>query len=68
MKKTLFLLIELLTFSSILSAQIIQRTTADSILGHAKQRDASGKLLAWYQPNIPGAGYVKVAQLASEFI
>ncbi len=68
MKKELILGIGLLLIPFLSLAQIQQRATADSILGHAIQRDASGRLLAWYQPNVPGAGYVKVAQLASEFI
>ncbi len=68
MQKKIILTIELLMFPLILSAQIQQRTTADSILGHAIQRDATGKLLPWYQPHVEGAGYVKVIKLASEFI
>jgi len=68
MKKSLILIIGLLLAPMLSSAQIVQRTTADSILGHQIQRDAKGNLLAWHQPDIPGAGYLKVAQLASEFI
>lgn len=68
MKKALILIIDMLLLPFLLNAQIIQQSSADSILGHAVRRDAAGNLLAWYQPNTPGAGYVKVAQLASEFI
>ena len=68
MKKDLILIIGMLLLPFHLSAQIVQQSSADSILGHAIQRDDAGNLLAWYQPNTPGAGYIKVVQLASEFI
>jgi hypothetical protein len=62
------LLMIILFFPLVVYAQLSQRTSPDSILGHAIQRDNSGKLLAWYKPDVPGAGYVHVARLASEFI
>ena len=49
-------------------AQLSGGATADSILGHQKQFDADGKLLPWYNPHVPGAGYVEVARLASGFV
>lgn len=49
-------------------AQIVPSTSPDSILQHAVRRDENGRLLPWYQPRTPGAGYVHVATLAAEFI
>lgn len=40
----------------------------EEICSHKVQRDASGKILAWHDPQTPGAGYVHVCKLASEFI
>lgn len=68
MKKNFIWISSVLLLPFLLNAQIMQRTTSDSILGHAIQRDAAGNLLAWHRPNTPGAGYVRVAQLAAEFI
>ena len=68
MKKYFIWISGMLLLPFLSNAQIVQQSSADSILGHAIQRDAAGNLLAWYQPNTPGAGYVKVMQLASKFI
>ena len=59
----LFILLQTYTF-----AQLTEQTSIDSILNHKIQRDDSGNLLAWYKPQQPGAAYIKVAELASEFI
>jgi hypothetical protein len=48
--------------------QVVKPTSPDTICGHFVQRDAQGKILSWYKPNSPGAGYAHVARLASEFI
>ncbi len=40
----------------------------DSICTHRIVRGADGKILSWYKPEIPGAGYAQVAKLASEFL
>ena len=53
-----------LAFTTHLSSQALP----DSILGHPVQKDAAGRLLPWFEPDIPGAGYVHVTRLASEFI
>ncbi|MBA2328303.1 MAG: hypothetical protein H0V91_01650, partial [Flavisolibacter sp.] len=50
------------------SAQTIQRKTTDSLGGHKVVNDASGKLLSWHQPSVPGAAYAYVSGLAAEFI
>ncbi|MBN1998517.1 hypothetical protein JW935_13245 [candidate division KSB1 bacterium] len=62
----LFLL--LVFFTSLPQAQIVHQASPDTILEHIVQRDKNGQILAWYQPEIPGAGYSYVAELASEFI
>lgn len=41
---------------------------ADRIIGHAAHRDPSGRLLPWYQPETPGAGYDHVVKLAARFV
>lgn len=40
----------------------------DSLCGHLAIYDTEGKLLSWYKPEVPGAGYFHVAKLASEFV
>ncbi|RJP67697.1 MAG: hypothetical protein C4539_09960 [Ignavibacteriales bacterium] len=40
----------------------------DTLCSHKVVKDGEGKILSWYKPEIQGAGYVKVAELASEFI
>lgn len=40
----------------------------DSIAGHKKISDQTGAVASWYMPEIPGAAFAHVAQLASEFI
>jgi hypothetical protein len=38
------------------------------ICGHKVMYDSDGKVLAWYEPNVPGVGYDKVVHLAAEYI
>jgi len=40
----------------------------DSICGRKVIYDQSGKILSWYLPDVPGAGYSHVVKLASEFL
>ena len=40
----------------------------DSICGRKVIYDGSGKILSWFSPEIPGAGYDHVIKLASEFL
>lgn len=40
----------------------------DTICSHKAIRDNNGKLLSWYKPEIPGAGYTHVVKLAAQFI
>ena len=42
--------------------------SAEEICSHKVNRDSAGGILPWYKPETPGAGYVQVCQLASEFI
>ena len=42
--------------------------SAEEICSHKVNRDSSGGILPWYRPEAPGAGYVHVCKLASEFI
>jgi len=49
-------------------AQIQPMTSPDSILNHKIEHSRDGKLLAWYQPEIPGAAYLKVVDLAARFV
>jgi hypothetical protein len=50
------------------NAQTVQRKTTDSLGGYKIVNDASGKLLSWHQPSVPGAAYAHVSRLAAEFI
>lgn len=49
-------------------AQIKPMTSKDSLGSHLIQKDAKGKILGWYKPQVPGATYSHVAKLAAEFI
>jgi hypothetical protein len=55
-------------FTNYLFGQTSKRTSYDSLGGHKIINDASGKLLAWHQPSVPGAAYTQVSKLAAEFI
>ena len=55
-------------FTNYLFGQTTKRTSYDSLGGHKIINDASGKLLAWHQPSVPGAAYTHVSKLAAEFI
>lgn len=58
-----------LTIRSLTSgAQLSAVSSADSVLLHQLQRDKSGGTLAWYKPEVPGAAYAHINQLASDFL
>jgi hypothetical protein len=40
----------------------------DSICAHKVNYDSEGKILSWYKPGLPGAGYAQVIKLAAQFI
>ena len=61
--KQIFLTIILFTTILYASGQY----QVDSMCGVKVTLDKSGKLLARYNPESPGAGYVKVVQLAIDF-
>ncbi len=42
--------------------------TDEKICLHKVNRDSAGRILPWHNPETPGAGYVQVCKLASEFI
>jgi hypothetical protein len=52
----------------LLHGQISRLESLDTICNHKVYFDASGIILPWYKPDIPGAGYEYVVKLASEFI
>lgn len=67
MKKIFPLLISTaLTFNALSQEQ--QIAPPDSLCAHKVVYDRSGRILSWYKPEIPGAAYVHVCKLASEFI
>ena len=49
-------------------SQTRQRTSPDTLGEHRISVDKGGRILAWYEPDIPGAAYSHVSKLASEFI
>ena len=53
---------------ALLQALAAAGTDPNRICAHKIIRDKDGGLLSWYKPDIPGAGYVQVCKLASEFI
>jgi hypothetical protein len=67
-KTRLFALLCAGLFINALNAQTIPVRTLDTLGMHKVVKDASGKILAWYEPQTPGAGYAHVCKLASEFI
>ena len=50
------------------NAQTIKNVAKDSIASHKTVYGNNGEVLAWYQPQVPGAAYSHVVKLASEFI
>jgi hypothetical protein len=68
MRKRLILFFIFMILPIYTLAQLTENVSADSILDHPLQIDSSGKLLAWYQPQIPGAGYIEVVKRSSEFV
>ncbi len=65
LKITLLILLAILTTQ--VSAQLTEQKQGE-MCSHKIIKDADGQILSWYKPDIPGAGYVHVAKLASEFI
>ena len=55
-------------FSITTYAQLANVSSQDSVLVHKLHRDAEGKTLAWFKPEVPGAAYSHVMKLASEFL
>ncbi len=51
-----------------IQAQLVQRSSMDTILGHKIIKDKNGIILPWYKPNVEGAAYIEVSRLASEFM
>jgi len=72
MRKLLF--ISILTISLLLvfrnqgMAQIVAPSNSENFGMHKIVKDGSGKILAWYTPQLPGAAYAHVSKLAAEFI
>ena len=62
MKKYLFI------FLSVSLTYGYAQQKRDSICTHKAIYDEDSRLLPWYKPEIPGAGYDKVINLASDFI
>lgn len=40
----------------------------DTICSHKVIRNNNGEILSWYKPQLPGAGYIHVVKLASQFV
>ena len=55
-----------LLFSICISA--FSGTKRDSLVTHKAIYDKADGLLSWYKPDVPGAGYDKVVNLAADFI
>lgn len=49
-------------------SQTRQRTSPDTLGEHRISVDKGGRIPAWHEPDIPGAGHSHVNKLASEFI
>lgn len=47
---------------------VFAAAATEEICSHKVNRDSTGGILPWYRPETPGAGYVQVCKLASEFI
>jgi hypothetical protein len=67
-RPTIFFLACALTLYSSSSAQTVARKTNDSLGAHKIVNDRSGKILSWYKPDVPGAGYAHVSKVAAEFV
>ncbi len=54
--------------TSQIMAQIVAPVNTEKLGMHQIVKDPAGKILAWYEPQTPGAAYAQVSRLASEFI
>jgi len=62
-------IILILIFAGLSSiAQLSNVSIKDSLCGRKIIRDNSSRILGWYKPEIPGAAYDKVVNLASNFM
>ncbi len=71
MKKYFYLIILFLSITCNLNAQNDFECTSspvDTICSHKAIYDKDGKILPWFKPEIPGAGYARVVELAARFI
>jgi len=66
--RTIFICALLWISSSFAQSQIVPVKSQDSLLGHKVITDKNNRLLSWYKPEIPGAGFEHVVKLAAEFI
>jgi hypothetical protein len=57
-----------LTVLAFAAVNCAAQTSPDTICSHRTVYDQQGKLLPWYEPNVPGAAYTKVCELAAGFI
>lgn len=68
MMKLLFILAGISVAYAGFSQELKLKTPPDSLCAHRVVYDRSGKILPWYKPEIPGAAYAHVCEIASEFI
>ncbi len=66
--KTILLLVTSFSMALFTKAQTVENVAKDSMASHKTVYGKDGEVLAWYQPQVPGAAYSHVVQLASEFI
>jgi len=65
MRKNLYYAIFVFLFAD---ALVFSETTRETLCTHKAVYDDTGGLLAWYKPDVPGAAYTKVCDLAAGFI
>ena len=68
MKTAAFFLVLLGACPHHVNAQLVEKSSPDTILSHTVHLDEYGRILSWYRPDVPGAAFSHVAKLASEFI
>jgi len=66
--RTKFVLAVILMAPILSHSQTSQRTLPDTLGEHRISVDKAGRILAWHEPDIPGAAYSHVSKLDSEFI
>ncbi len=66
--RILFFTLYIFLFIRHVDGQLVKQASKDSIGSHKIVLDKEGGWLSWYQPEVPGAAFTHVSEIASKFI